>query len=414
MKIVEQTGDRLVLAGVPGGLFWMVLCALFGLGATVACAWLGVLEWRRGNPGNTAWLGLGLAIGQVFFWTGCVTLAVGRERLELDRRAGRGRYTVRSPIVDTGSKPFEFDLASVDSVALEMAVVRSPGGPGHGGRSTASEVFRARLRVRRPRRAVALLERGEGGRERVRALAERVALLLGVDLVDATAEAGPERRGSVASLARPLARSGSGGELDFPAQPEPPEWEVHIDPEDQRIAITRIRRGGPPVLIFFLLIASFLGLIAAAMVVGAWLPGQTFNGQPITVAQRLLLTAPGVIAVVLVPWLWLSLFAGRRRVEIDASVVRSFWDYPGRGAVRLVPGLNRFCALGESVPTGAVESVAMIKGAQGRLVEIRADRRRARVGSAGADEAAERASLEWLARSIRVAVRACASADATA
>lgn len=406
MKIVERSEDRLVLAGIPGDAVWMAVFVAFGGLGSVVAVWFAVLEVQRGNFWNLVPLGVGLLVTQAFFWLGAVTLAVGRERLELDRGAGRGRYEVRSPLVETGSKPFEFALSSVDSVSLEMTVESSsmPDASGQH-RGSSNEVHRARLRVRRPRRAVVLLTRSDAGRGEVRELAEAVAGFLGVELADATSEDEPERRGSVAAMGGPLAAGRVEGDLELPDQPEPAEWRVVIDPDDQRITIVRRKRGGAPVLGCFLLIATFMAAIMIAMAVGVWLPGQTFNGRPIALHEQILITAPGVGAAVLVPWLWISLFTGRRRVTIDADRVSSVWLYPGRGFVRLLPGINRYLAGGESVPTGAVESVATIKGAQGRVVEVRAGRSRVRIGSAAQGEEAERDSLVWLAKAIRVSVR---------
>lgn len=408
MRIVERTGQRLVLAGIPGGTGVMIAFTAIGGVLTAAVVAAAVHEIKQGNHGTLVPIGIGMLVAQALFWAGVITLVFARERLELDRVTGRGRYTICSPIVDTGNSPFEFDLASVDSVSLELTL-DSTSAPGPGGfdRRSTTEVYRARLRILRPRRGVVLLERSESGREQALGLAREVAGFLGVDFADATADpkAEPERRTPPRPLTRPLTEVGEVAALSFPPQPEPPEWGVEIDPDAPRLTITRLKRGGPRVLIFFLLIATFMMFIAGAMAAGVWLPGQTFNGKPILLYQQLLITAPGIVVVVLVPWLWVSLLAGRRRVEIDPHEIRSLWIYPGRRFVRLLPALNRFLAGGERAPTAGVESVTTIKGAQGRVVEVRAGRARLRIGSAHTDEAAERASLVWLAKAIRAAVR---------
>ncbi|GJM19961.1 MAG: hypothetical protein DHS20C14_21740 [Phycisphaeraceae bacterium] len=182
MKIREQTPTRLVLSGIPGGWRWMLFAAVLGLVLTAAVVAAGVYEINRQSYWSLIWIALGLLIAQGIFWVGAVTLAVGRERLELDLTSGRGRYGVKSPIVETGSKPFSFDLALVHSISLERFGERRPGGPDSMERN--AKVARARLRTAKPRRAVKLDETENGRDARVCAIAEAVAEFLGLEVVE--------------------------------------------------------------------------------------------------------------------------------------------------------------------------------------------------------------------------------------
>lgn len=185
MKIRARTDTRLVLADIPGGAGGMVFSLLLGLLFTVAFT---ALAWREHQTGGFGWEmvmdGLGALFGQFFFWLGAVTLALGREALELDKSppAGRrgGRYVSRSPIVQA-PRPFEFELADVHAVSLERLTEHHPGGGRHGGRSEV-DVCRARLLIERPRRAVTLDETSNHQDTRVLAVGRAVAEFLGVPL----------------------------------------------------------------------------------------------------------------------------------------------------------------------------------------------------------------------------------------
>lgn len=184
MKIRSRTPTRLVLAGIPGGAGWMVFSLVLGLLLTTGFTAFAARDYRADGFGSEVVMGgLGALLGQFFFWLGVVTLAVGREALELDKATpvGRrgGRYVSRSPIVQV-PRPFEFDLADVQAVSLERLTERHPGG-GRGGRSEV-EICRARLLLERPRRAVTLDETSNHRDARVHAVGRAVAEFLGVPL----------------------------------------------------------------------------------------------------------------------------------------------------------------------------------------------------------------------------------------
>ncbi len=183
MKIRSRTETQLFLAGIPGGAGWMVFATLLGLLFTVACGALTVHEYRQDGLGyQVVMCGLGTLLGQVFFWMGALTLAVGRESLELDRSARPGgRYRSRSPIV-TVPKPFDFDLAQVHAVSIERSSERHPGSGRRASAAREVDVCRARLLVSKPRRAVTLDETSNQRDERVVALGRAVAEFLGAPL----------------------------------------------------------------------------------------------------------------------------------------------------------------------------------------------------------------------------------------
>lgn len=179
MKIKRQTGNRLVLAGVPGGFGWMVFATLLG---AAFIGILGTVAFRLYAANGLVWphlaMALGMLIGGGIFAMGAVTLAVGRLRLELDLVTKKGSYHVRSPIVEAG-KPCAFDLAHVHSVTLERFEESRPSG--QPGTSTAT-VLRSRLRVTKPRRAIVLAETQNGQDERVERVAAEVAGFLDVEI----------------------------------------------------------------------------------------------------------------------------------------------------------------------------------------------------------------------------------------
>ena len=119
-------------------------------------------------------------MGGVFFLIGLVTLAIGRMRLVFDRVAGNASYDVYSPVIDVG-KPCSFRLEEIDSVAIERHEEARPQSDDQG--SFPAKVCRARLRVRKPSRAIVLDETENGQERRVCAVAEAVAEWLELDVI---------------------------------------------------------------------------------------------------------------------------------------------------------------------------------------------------------------------------------------
>lgn len=184
MKLRFQTTTHLLLTGVPGSIGWMLFALLLGL---LFSGVFGVLAWRHfqaeGYSYNGVMCSLGAALGQLFFWTGLVTLAVGRETLELNKSAAPGScggcYRSRSPIVRV-PKSFDFDLSAIEAVSIERFTERHPGGRRDGG--SEMDVCRARLLINKPRRAITLNEPSNYRDARVTAIGQTVAAFLEVSL----------------------------------------------------------------------------------------------------------------------------------------------------------------------------------------------------------------------------------------
>lgn len=181
MRVLENTPDRLSLRGVPGGRLAMVAATVIGLVITAAMLAFAAHEHRQANGFALAHLPLllGLVIGQALFWTGAVTLAVGRVALVLDRPANEGRFDVVSPIVDAG-KPCRFRLDEIAHLRVESREEGRPRGPNR--REMDATVVRLRLLLVNPRRAVTLDETQNGNTARIDALAEVVARWLGQEV----------------------------------------------------------------------------------------------------------------------------------------------------------------------------------------------------------------------------------------
>jgi hypothetical protein len=149
----------------------MIVATLIGSLLTVAVAWFARQTYHREGIGfPLVSLGLGVLVAQFMFWTGAVTLAVGRLRLVLDREAGTGEYEVRSPIIDAG-KSCKFALSDVHGVTIEAQREKRP--------HYDVVVYHARLLLENPRRVIVLEESQNEQVERVEAVAAVVACFLG-------------------------------------------------------------------------------------------------------------------------------------------------------------------------------------------------------------------------------------------
>ncbi len=190
MRIVEDTGNRMVLRGVPHGAPWMVFSAVLGLGVAAVCVAIGAWIVRKGA--SLEWLALlplsvGVALGAVFFGFGAVALAT-REVLELSRVTGRGDYHVRTLLIGERRR-LSFSLAEIKGVSLEAYTVK-----GHGRGSFPRPALRTRLLLEMGKREAVELDDTQNGREaRVKEVAARVAGFLGVEVREMSH--GPVRRG---------------------------------------------------------------------------------------------------------------------------------------------------------------------------------------------------------------------------
>lgn len=177
MKVIESSAQRLVLRGTPGGRIAVMAMTAIGLALTGAFGYFAAAIYDASN--GLSWghlpLALGVGIGQLLFWVGAVTLAVGRVLLVLDRGAREGVYDVRSPIIDAG-EPCRFrleDIAHLEMTATEEARPRTVDGAGFD-----ATVVRLRLLLNRPRRAITLDETQNGNVERIERLRDAVSAWL--------------------------------------------------------------------------------------------------------------------------------------------------------------------------------------------------------------------------------------------
>jgi hypothetical protein len=179
MHVVENTSERLVLRGTPGGGKGMIALVAVGLLLTGVTAAIGVHEHGKagGFGWDQLWLAMMLFVAQTLFWSGAVTLAVGKVSLVLDRVTREGAYDVVSPIVDAG-KPCRFRLDDVADLEIERTVQVHP--TGKGGPGSPVETFRLRLLVLRPRAAITLDETQNNGVERLDRLGATIAGWLGI------------------------------------------------------------------------------------------------------------------------------------------------------------------------------------------------------------------------------------------
>lgn len=179
MRVTQNTTDRLVLQGTPGGMPWMFFMVLFGVAAMAMCVWFGyTVVVETGNYVPILPLAVGFLFGLVFAWIGATTLIVGRLKLTLDRLHEHGEYEVNSPIVEAG-KPCRFHLNAIDSLVIETTHEAR-----HSSGDTANfdaKVSRLRLRLTKPRRAITLDETENGQEARLEKLGAEVAEWLGFD-----------------------------------------------------------------------------------------------------------------------------------------------------------------------------------------------------------------------------------------
>ena len=158
----------------------MIFCTLLGITMMVTTAWFGrVSVEATGSYFPLLPLEIGFLMGTAFFLIGLITITVGRMRLEFDRSTGQGSYDVFSPIIAVG-KSCSFRLKSIDSVSLER---HQETRPDHGTTGNfPAKVCRARLRIRKPRRAIVLDETQNGREYRVRHVADTVAKWLAIEV----------------------------------------------------------------------------------------------------------------------------------------------------------------------------------------------------------------------------------------
>ena len=179
MRVTQNTTDRLVLKGTPGGMHWMFALIAFGVGMMALTAWFAyTIAIETENYFPVLPLAVGFLFGLVFAWIGATTLIYGRLKLTLDRLHEHGEYEVNSPIIEAG-KPCRFHLDAIHSLVIESAHEAR-----HKTDDTANfdaKVSRLRLRLTKPRRAITLDETENGQEARLEKLGAEVAEWLGVE-----------------------------------------------------------------------------------------------------------------------------------------------------------------------------------------------------------------------------------------
>lgn len=175
MRVVNRTGDRLELRGVPQGrslVFGMVVCVAI---AVVA----GIFVWMALQRNKSVLAAVMPALG-VLFMLGMLSVLVlasfRRERLVLDRVTKLAEHETWSLLFGS-RKRHDYSFDRIAAVSIERTM-QSPGG----GRGFPTPVTRTRLLIDRPRRAIEMDEVQRGSDTPVEALAKEVADFLGCEL----------------------------------------------------------------------------------------------------------------------------------------------------------------------------------------------------------------------------------------
>ena len=177
MRIREDDGDRLVLAGPPGGRGTVALMLVVGVALGLGAAGFAIVIWPDEGPWAALPPAVVSACGVAILIWGVLT-ALTTDRLELDRVTGSGRWT-RRRLGRTVARPIEFPLARIHRIRLHRFVDAAPTG-----RGGSSEKVRAVLAIKGVRRRIVLDEAEVQRESRVRAVADRVGRLVGVSVQD--------------------------------------------------------------------------------------------------------------------------------------------------------------------------------------------------------------------------------------
>ncbi len=394
MRIYRDDGQRLELRGYDGGAKAVYVPVLAGL---VWTAGAGFVAWSKFSAGSQL-LGVALfalaLLGVAMIGLGLFNL-LRRERLVIDRTTSTITHD-RLWATGVVRSRREYAFADVGEVVLRLDIERSwaPDPHGPGSSQIVTEVWKAELRLTKPRTTIALAE--DDDEPPVRETAEACARVLGVELVD---EAGDERT-EADQLAKPLTKRTDLGSLVLPEQPDGLDADVEIDPAHGRVAITwpRLRSG------CLTIVLSIIGVGWIVFAVPIWLaafgvlPTQQHFGAP-------WLAGSATVAALGLVWIWGALVTGlgvEQRIEIgpDALVVRRRFILSR--ALRFVPRIANRLKIEQSAATSEIESVRANTKANTHRVEIGARGRSIRIETDREDS--ER--TKWLAASIRAAVRA--------
>lgn len=393
MRVTRHAPDRLELSGLPGGSAAIFVPAGFALvGALAALFWLatGAL--------------IPLIAGGVMLLIALAAAAVSctaREWLTLDLPARTARYRRRSLIPsDRTDLTVPFDAAH--SVSIERSTLRSPDGRmGH-----PIEVWTARLRLTKPRRAIELAQTQGGPEQAVRSLAQAVARALGIPLADESGDETETR--APGSIGARLAHAPELSASSFGPRPEGARVSLHLASDGQSVAIEWKTIGGPALPVLGLLGVGVFVVLSTAMTLQAfgvpiltWIAGGSASGPvrpaagPIAAALVAMSTALW-LAWLLILELWLF---SRRRLSITPERITLSRLSPSARILGTLSG--GLLARRWSAPTDDVRSIRTHEDA----VEVRTSTRTcaATIHLPADGEAA------WAAKIIRASVRALAS-----
>ncbi|HMN39808.1 MAG TPA: hypothetical protein PKE29_03120 [Phycisphaerales bacterium] len=396
MRVTRHAPDRLELSGLPGGAAAVVVpIGLALVGALAALFWLatGAL--------------IPLIAGGVMLLIALAAAAVSctaREWLTLDLPARTARYRRRSLIPsDRTDLTVPFDAAH--SVSIERSTLRSPDGRmGH-----PIEVWTARLRLTKPRRAIELAQTQGGPEQAVRPIAEAVARALGIPLADESGDETETR--APGSIGARLAHAPELSASSFGPRPEGARVSLHLAPDGQSVAIEWKTLGGPALPVLGLLGVGVFVVLSTAMTLQAFgVPVLTWiaGGSPSAPVRPAPLPAAPIAAalVAMSTALWLAwllilelwLFSRRRLSITPERITLSRLSPSARILGTLSGGL---LARRWSAPTDDVRSIRTHEDA----VEVRTSTRTcaATIHLPADGEAA------WAAKIIRASVRALAS-----
>ena len=176
MTVREQVGERLILQGIPQFDKGIVLPVVVGA-AFIAVAVV-LFPRTAGEPmALRVFTALPFVVGVVIVGVVAVLLTC-RERLELDRSTGSGRYCKWSILLLT-RRQIDFKLEHTRGVTLAHRVEASPT---TGAGSRAIDVWEARLLISKPCAAVVLATETTARGELTRRIAQATADHLGVTL----------------------------------------------------------------------------------------------------------------------------------------------------------------------------------------------------------------------------------------
>ena len=302
MRIIENTPDRLVLRGVPGGTGTMVVFA--AVGSLLCCAFgaIGVHSALAGNGLRAAMLSIGVVIGLAMIAGGLDGLCT-REALEFDHAAASGRYTRTHRLArKKRDQRTEFAYSRIAGVVVERREVTRSAGKG---RSQTSIHWKAILRLDHPRHTIVLAESQNDRELPVRGIAVDVGAALGMPIVEDLAPgAGDEEIVSTEEFTTTIA-SRAGGPIALAPQPEGSRIAIEIDPDGSVVRFRWRIMGNNVLPVIGLVIfggwtaASALFLLAALGVIGG--QGRASAGVVAATASfvcfGLVLMAPMVLLV---------------------------------------------------------------------------------------------------------------------